>query len=47
MSLHELGPLTREDYAESQHTEWLRELLQGLERDGLVTVTGDTARLPE
>ena len=47
MSLHDLGQLTREDYADSLHNEWLRELLQGQERDGLVTVTGDTARLPE
>ncbi len=47
MPLDELGPLVRDEYADDEHGEWLRELLAGLERDGLVIVTGDAAGLPE
>ena len=45
--LNELGPLVRDEYTADEHGEWLQELLAGLERDGLVVVTGDAAALPE
>ena len=47
MGLGELGPLVREDYSASEHGDWLRGLLGGLERDGLVVLNGDGVRLPE
>lgn len=47
MPLDELGSLVRADYATGKHADWLRELLTALERDGLVSVRGDRARLPE
>ncbi len=47
MLFDELGPLVRDEYAADEHGEWLRELLAGLRRDGLVIVTGDAAALPE
>ena len=47
MSLNDLGPLVRDEYAADEHGEWLRDLLAALERDGLVAVTGDAAGLPE
>ncbi len=47
MPLDELGPQVRDEYTPAQHTEWLRELLAALERDGLVAVQGETAALPE
>ena len=45
--LDELGPLTRDDYEDGEHANWLRELLAGLERDGLVAVQDKTVGLPE
>ena len=47
LPLDELGPLTREEYSPSEHAGWLRELLVGLERDGLVAVQDKTVGLPE
>ena len=47
MPLDELGPLVRDDYAADEHGEWLRELLAGLQRDGLVVVSGDAVALPK
>ena len=47
MTLDELGPLVREGYSASEHADWLRGLLAGLERDGLVVVNGDAVALPE
>ncbi|MCY4576106.1 MAG: A/G-specific adenine glycosylase [Chloroflexi bacterium] len=47
MPLDELGPLVRDEYATTEHQAWLRELLAGLERDGLVAVSGDAVKLPE
>ena len=47
MPLDELGTLVRDEYAAAEHQAWLRELLAGLQRDGLVVVTGDAAALPE
>lgn len=47
MPLDKLGPLARNDYTPAQHTDWLRELLTGLERDGLVVVGADEVGLPE
>ena len=40
MALGELGPLVRDDYTPTEHGDWLRGLLGGLERDGLVVVGG-------
>ena len=37
VSLSALGLLVRDDYAE-EHTEWLLELVRGLQRDGLAQV---------
>lgn len=47
MPQDELGPLVRDDYSGSEHTDWLRELLVGLERDGLVVIKTDAVGLPE
>ncbi len=49
VTLDELGPLVRDGYSATDHEVWLRELLRGLERDGLVTVSsnGQAAGLPE
>ena len=42
----ELGPQVRNEYTADEHGEWLRELLAGLQRDGLVVVSGDAVALP-
>ena len=47
MLFDELGPLVRGKYAPADHRAWLRDLLAGLERDGLVVVNGDAVALPE
>ena len=47
MALGELGPLVREDYTPTEHGDWLRGLLGGLERDGLVVAPGEVVGLPE
>ncbi len=47
MPLDELGPRVRDEYAADEHGAWLRGLLTALERDGLVAVREDSARLPE
>ena len=47
MALGELGPLVREDYTPTEHGDWLRGLLGGLERDGLVVVRDEAVGLPE
>ena len=47
MELGELGPLVREDYTPTEHGDWLRGLLGGLERDGLVVAPGEVVGLPE
>ena len=47
MGLGELGPQVRDDYTPTEHGDWLRGLLGGLERDGLVVLNGDGVRLPE
>ena len=47
MELGELGPQVRDDYTPTEHGDWLRGLLGGLERDGLVVVDGDGVGLPE
>lgn len=47
MTLDELGPLVREGYSASEHADWLRGLLAGLERDGLVVGKRDSVGLPE
>jgi A/G-specific adenine glycosylase len=45
LPLAELGPRVRPGYG--AHDEpWLRELVGGLTRDGLVALEGDAARLP-
>lgn len=46
LALADLGPLVKPDYASSDE-EWLRRLVAGLARDGLVLIDGDTLRLPE
>ena len=47
ITMDELGPLVRDDYVDSGHEGWLRELLVGLERDGLVSVSEGSVSLPE
>ncbi len=47
MPLDELGPRVRDEYTADEHGAWLRGLLTALERDSLVVVTEDSARLPE
>jgi A/G-specific adenine glycosylase len=46
ISLARLGPLLRDDYAPTLHDEWLRTLVAGLVRDGLVAQGGDEVGLP-
>jgi A/G-specific adenine glycosylase len=45
LPLAELGPQVRPGYA-ADDEPWLRELVAGLARDGLVALEGDAARLP-
>ncbi len=45
LSLSQLGPRIKPDYS-SDDEAWLRELVHGLERDGLVELKGDTIGLP-
>ncbi len=45
LPLAELGAAVKPGYA-AEDEPWLRELLAGLARDGLVTLEGDGARLP-
>ncbi|MFP4439324.1 MAG: A/G-specific adenine glycosylase [Chloroflexaceae bacterium] len=45
LTLEQLGPRLRDDYT-SEHLPWLRELLAGLARDGLVALRGDNVQLP-
>jgi A/G-specific adenine glycosylase len=45
LPLARLGPLIKPDYREADAT-WLRELVDGLARDGLATLEGDEVRLP-
>jgi A/G-specific adenine glycosylase len=45
LPLAELGPRLKPDYS-SADEPWLRELVGGLSRDGLVAMEGDSARLP-
>ena len=47
MELGELGHQVRDDYEPAEHGDWLRELLAGLERDGLVVAPGEVVGLPE
>ena len=46
MGLGELGPQVRDDYTPTEHGDWLRGLLGGLERDGLVVVKEGSVGLP-
>jgi len=45
LPLAELGPRVKPDYAPADEP-WLRELVDGLARDGLAALDGDGARLP-
>ncbi|WP_129626207.1 A/G-specific adenine glycosylase [Candidatus Oscillochloris fontis] len=45
LSLSHLGPLLKPDYRADDEA-WLRDLVQGLVRDGLVQVDGDVVGLP-
>lgn len=45
LTLEQLGPRLRDDYT-SEHLPWLRELLAGLVRDGLVALRDDNVQLP-
>ena len=45
LPLAELGPRVKPDYAPADEP-WLRELVEGLARDGLAALAGDGARLP-
>lgn len=45
MPLSELGPLVKPEYG-ADDAAWLRTVVAGLERDGLVVLDGDGARLP-
>ena len=45
LPLAELGPRVKPDYAPADEP-WLRELVDGLSRDGLAALDGDGARLP-
>ncbi len=45
--LDDLGALARDDYTPALHSEWLRELLAALEKDGLVAMSQDSVGLPE
>ena len=47
LPINALGPLVREDYSETDHSEWLHGVLTKLQQDGLVTIRGDSAMLPE
>jgi A/G-specific adenine glycosylase len=46
MSVLALGPLVKEDFSELD-SDWLRDLLLGLDRDGLVSFDGALVRLPD
>ena len=46
MMFDELGPLARDDYTPAEHAEWLRGLLAGLERDGLVVLRDEAVGFP-
>lgn len=45
LAIDELGPLLKETFAETDR-DWLQNLLEGLARDGLITLTATTAHLP-
>ncbi len=45
LSLSELGPQLKPDFTLSDQP-WLRQLAQGLARDGLLTIEGEQVRLP-
>ena len=47
MTFDELGPLARDDYTPAEHAEWLHGVLTRLQQDGLVTIRGDNAALPD
>jgi A/G-specific adenine glycosylase len=46
LPLAALGPLVKDGYAESERA-WLAQLIGALARDGLVTLDGEIARLPD
>jgi A/G-specific adenine glycosylase len=46
LALSELGPRLRPAFAEPD-LPWLRKLVEGLARDGLIVLEGERARLPE
>ncbi|MCG8353870.1 MAG: A/G-specific adenine glycosylase [Chloroflexales bacterium] len=46
LSLQQLGSQVRDDYA-ADHLPWLRDLVAGLARDGLIEVDDDMIRLPQ
>jgi A/G-specific adenine glycosylase len=46
IALARLGPLLRDSYDPAEHGEWLRVLVAGLVRDGLIAQWGDEVGLP-
>ncbi|NTW96968.1 MAG: A/G-specific adenine glycosylase [Oscillochloris sp.] len=46
LTLAHLGSLVKPDYDHHQDSEWLRELVNGLARDGLLVLNGNEVRLP-
>jgi A/G-specific adenine glycosylase len=45
LELRALGGQVKRDYGD-EDTAWLRALVEGLARDGLLVLEGDTVRLP-
>jgi A/G-specific adenine glycosylase len=46
IALERLGPLLRDSYDPAEHAEWLRALVAGLVRDGLIAQWDDEVGLP-
>lgn len=47
ISLNELGPLIKADFTGDQsEQEWLKKLIHGLKKDGLIKITEEGVRLP-
>ncbi|NTW02494.1 MAG: A/G-specific adenine glycosylase [Oscillochloris sp.] len=46
LSLNRLGPLVKPDYTDAADSTWLRGLIDGLARDGLLVLDGNEVRLP-
>jgi A/G-specific adenine glycosylase len=47
LTLDQLGPQVKPDFAPDSDGPWLRRLAEGLARDGLASLDGEALRLPE